>query len=99
MKYNPLTFYRKLAMKILDVQDPDYYEWTTHIFFDDCMEPDDSGYEYQVEQINTMAYYSFFNLVSLTDSLTKHLFDFIGKSICKAFDRHYGHSRKEMVWK
>ena len=35
-------------MKILDVQDPDYYEWTTHIFFDDCMEPDDSGYEYQV---------------------------------------------------
>ena len=47
-------------MKILDVQDPDYYEWTTHIFFDDCMEPDDSGYEYQVEQINTMAYYSFF---------------------------------------
>ena len=43
-----LSYSRKLAMKILDVQDPDYYEWTTHIFFDDCMEPDDSGYEYQV---------------------------------------------------
>ena len=35
-------------MKILDVEDPDFYEWETHIFFDDCMEPDDSGYEFQV---------------------------------------------------
>ena len=49
-----------MKMKILDVQDPDYYEWTTHIFFDDCMEPDDSGYEYQVKQINTRAWYSLF---------------------------------------
>ena len=43
-----LSYFRKLANKILDVQDPDYYEWTTHIFFDDCMEPDDSGDEMQV---------------------------------------------------
>ena len=35
-------------MKILEVDDPDFYEWETHIFFDDCMEPDDTGYEFQV---------------------------------------------------
>jgi chitin synthase len=29
---------RRIAMKVLDVSDPDYYEWETHIFFDDCME-------------------------------------------------------------
>ena len=29
---------RRLAMKMLEVTDPDYYEWETHIFFDDCME-------------------------------------------------------------
>ena len=46
---NIFNFQRKLAKKILDVQDPDYYEWTTHIFFDDCMEPDDTGYEFQVQ--------------------------------------------------
>ena len=45
---------RKLAIKILEVQDPDFYEWETHIFFDDCMEPadtmepDESKYKFQV---------------------------------------------------
>ncbi len=29
---------RQIAMKVLNVTDPDYYEWETHIFFDDCME-------------------------------------------------------------
>ena len=39
---------RFLAKKILDINDPDYYEWETHIFFDDAMEPDDSGKEFVV---------------------------------------------------
>ena len=29
---------RRIAMRVLSVTDPDYYEWETHIFFDDCME-------------------------------------------------------------
>ena len=29
---------RFIARKHLDIDDPDYYEWETHIFFDDCME-------------------------------------------------------------
>ena len=28
--------YRFLARSILDVNDPDFYEWETHIFFDDA---------------------------------------------------------------
>ena len=35
-------------MKILEIQDPDFYEWETHIFFDDAMEPDDKGINFQV---------------------------------------------------
>ena len=41
---------RRLATKYLQVVDPDYYEWETHIFFDDAMEPDDSGKEFVVNQ-------------------------------------------------
>ena len=29
---------RRLSQKYLGVVDPDYYEWETHILFDDCME-------------------------------------------------------------
>ena len=28
---------RRHARKFLGINDPDYYEWETHIFFDDCM--------------------------------------------------------------
>ena len=28
---------RRLAQKYFGVNDPDFYEWETHIFFDDCM--------------------------------------------------------------
>ena len=41
---------RFLAKSILGVNDPDYYEWETHIFFDDAFEPDDSGKEFVVNQ-------------------------------------------------
>ena len=37
---------------MLDVNDPDFYEWETHIFFDDAMEPDDTGKEFQVSVVN-----------------------------------------------
>ena len=41
---------RKMASKVLQVNDPDNYEWETHIFFDDAFEPDDEGYDRQVNQ-------------------------------------------------
>lgn len=41
---------RFLAKKILQINDPDYYEWETHIFFDDAFEPDDSGHHRVVNQ-------------------------------------------------
>ena len=31
-------FSRFMARKVMDIDDPDFYEWQTHIFFDDCME-------------------------------------------------------------
>ena len=43
-----LLISRKLAKTFLDFEDPDFYDWETHIFFDDCMEPDNSGNELQV---------------------------------------------------
>ena len=39
---------RYLAKKILGTNDPDFYKWETHIFFDDAMEPDDSGRQFVV---------------------------------------------------
>lgn len=41
---------RFLARKMLNINDPDYYEWETHIFFDDAFEPDDTGRQSQVNQ-------------------------------------------------
>ena len=41
---------RKLAIEILKIKDPDFYEWEAHIFFDDCMEPDESRNEFQVRR-------------------------------------------------
>ncbi|TRY63908.1 hypothetical protein TCAL_11841 [Tigriopus californicus] len=37
-------------VKQLELKDPDYYEWETHIFFDDCMEPTDDRKHSQVNQ-------------------------------------------------
>ncbi len=34
---------------MLDVDDPDFYEWETHIFFDDAFERNDSGGRKSVE--------------------------------------------------
>ena len=31
-------FSRFMARKVMSIDDPDFYEWQTHIFFDDCME-------------------------------------------------------------
>jgi hypothetical protein len=33
------------------VPDPDFFEWETHIFFDDAFEPDDSGKLTVVNQV------------------------------------------------
>eukprot|EP00095_Tigriopus_kingsejongensis_P011454 maker-scaffold271_size230452-snap-gene-0.8 protein:Tk11454 transcript:maker-scaffold271_size230452-snap-gene-0.8-mRNA-1 annotation:"isoform b" len=40
---------RRMA-KAYDINDPDYYEWETHIFFDDCMEVTDDREHFQVNQ-------------------------------------------------
>ena len=44
--------HRFLARSILDVNDPDFYEWETHIFFDDAFEPgpEELGNPRQVNQ-------------------------------------------------
>ena len=34
---------RKMAKKLLNINDPDYYKFETHILFDDACEDDDSG--------------------------------------------------------
>ena len=34
---------RRLARKYLGVKDPDYYEWETHIFFDNVFEKFEDG--------------------------------------------------------
>ena len=34
-----------------ELNDPDYYEWETHIFFDDAMEPTDDGLDFQPNQV------------------------------------------------
>ena len=36
------------------MNDPDYYEWETHIFFDDAMEPDDEGKDFVPNQFVTL---------------------------------------------
>ena len=36
---------RRLSQKYLGVVDPDYYQWETHILFDDCMTLDSDGPE------------------------------------------------------
>lgn len=41
---------RKLARNMFKADDPDYYEWETHIFFDDAFEPDDSGKHFVANQ-------------------------------------------------
>ena len=45
---------RRFARSRLDVNDPDYYEWETHIFFDDAMEPDDEGKDFVPNQFVTL---------------------------------------------
>jgi chitin synthase len=39
---------RRLALKYLQVVDPDYYEWETHILFDDAFELGHNDEEEQV---------------------------------------------------
>ena len=34
---------RKMAKKLLNINDPDYYKFETHILFDDAFEDDDNG--------------------------------------------------------
>ena len=39
---------RRLAQKYLQIVDPDYYEWETHILFDDAFELGDNDEEEQI---------------------------------------------------
>ena len=59
-------------MKILEVDDPDFYEWETHIFFDDCMEPDDTGYEFQVS--HKISFYALMHICNYINSLFTNVF-------------------------
>lgn len=34
---------RKMAKKLLNINDPDYYRFETHILFDDAFDDDDDG--------------------------------------------------------
>lgn len=52
---------------MLDVDDEDFYEWETHIFFDDAMEPTDDGKEFQVNSFVRL-------LVEQVDIQVKYLF-------------------------
>ena len=40
--------FRRILRDELALMDPDYYEWETHIFFDDAMEPDEDGTDFVV---------------------------------------------------
>ena len=41
---------RRIARLYMDVKDPDFYEWETHIFFDNCFELDKSEGEMKVNE-------------------------------------------------
>ena len=43
---------RRLAQKYLQIVDPDYYEWETHILFDDAFELGDNDEEEQIVRAN-----------------------------------------------
>ena len=84
--------FRKLAMKILEIQDPDFYVWETHIFFDDAMEPDDKGINFQVN----------IDISKLVKCKPTNAFTypnvFTGQSICKIVGEDNGRTREKMVW-
>ena len=41
---------RRIARLYMDVKDPDFYEWETHIFFDNCFEMDKEEGEMKVNE-------------------------------------------------
>jgi len=50
---------RRLAQKYLQVIDPDYYEWETHILFDDAFELGDNEEEEQVKKYELSFFFIF----------------------------------------
>ena len=46
-----LIISRIYAKERLNVPDPDFFIWETHIFFDDAFEPDDSGKQSVVNSV------------------------------------------------
>ena len=47
---------RRLAQKYLQIVDPDYYEWETHILFDDAFELGDNDEEEQIVSDELMTF-------------------------------------------
>ena len=47
---------RRLAQKYLQIVDPDYYEWETHILFDDAFELGDNDEEEQIVSEELMTF-------------------------------------------
>ena len=78
-----------LARLHLNVVDPDYYNWETHILFDDCMELSDHDEEKIVNKFVKQ-------LVSLMDeAASRHYGKPVKVKPCKKYPTPYG---GRLVW-
>ena len=82
---------RNMARKYLGVVDPDYYQWETHILFDDCMTLDTSGPE-EDKLVNKFVK----QLVNLIDeAASRHYGKKVKIKPCKKYPTPYG---GRLVW-
>ena len=88
-KYQYLASLTNLARLHLNVVDPDYYNWETHILFDDCMELSDHDEEKIVNKFVKQ-------LVSLMDeAASRHYGKPVKVKPCKKYPTPYG---GRLVW-
>ena len=77
---------RNMARKYLGVVDPDYYQWETHILFDDCMTLDSNGPE-EDKLVNQWVK----QLVELMDeAASRHYGKKVKIKPCKKYPTPYG---------
>ena len=82
---------RNMARKYLGVVDPDYYQWETHILFDDCMTLDSDGPE-EDKLVNKFVK----QLVNLMDeAASRHYGKKVEIKPCKKYPTPYG---GRLVW-
>ena len=82
---------RNMARKYLGVVDPDYYQWETHILFDDCMTLDSNGPE-EDKLVNQWVK----QLVELMDeAASRHYGKKVKIKPCKKYPTPYG---GRLVW-